>query len=253
MNAHSRLVSGNRLLVFLIAAALLIAVSTYVLTAQELLAVNKTQAVSVEVRGQEGTPLAISSINTVSSNPQQPVFSYEVINSGDKPVSAYAIRHDVTVGNGQSSGVTLTTLWSLNTLLYPHASNPEDFRGRSYGAEVSKVVLSVDFVEFIDGTTWGQDTFKMSEKVAGNRAGGRAVLNKLRDKSSTRGLTAVLEAINGEIMIAPRTDKSQLWKDAFEEGIKTVRVRLQNANRKGGLPALERELIRPFDASERRQ
>ncbi len=252
MNARRPSAVGKRLAI-LSAAALAFALSAGVLSVWGFFAASRPRAVVVEVRSQEGCPLTVRPLGPAPSDPQQPVFNYEVINSGRRPVSAYAIRHDVTVGSSQTSGVTLTALRSSDALLYPSASSAEDFRGRRYGAEVSRVVLSVDLVEFADGGAWGDDTFKMSEKLAGTRAGGQAALRELRRTFAARGLSAVGEAVEGEIVIAPPTDQSELWKESFAEGGRIVRARLQSAKRKGGLPAVERELNRPFDALEGRR
>jgi hypothetical protein len=226
---------------------------TFTLVAQELIASVRTQLAQVEVRTQAGVPLTITSINVISTDPNQPVFTYEVVNAKDKPVSAYAIRHDVTTGTTETSGVSFTSLWTVSSLLYPQTRTPEEFGRTTYGATVSKVVLSVDFVEFADGSTWGFDTFKMSEKLAGRRAGGQATLKTFREKSKTHGLSMVSSALEEEPSLAPQADKSPIWKDGFEEGIRIVRIRLQHAQRKGGLSALESELLQPFDISDGRQ
>lgn len=253
MNLLSRFSLAKRSLTLLAAGALLTALLALGITSRELLSGIRIQAINVEVQTQSGVPLTIGSVVVTPSDPKQPVFSYEVINSGDKPISAYAIRHDVTVDSVQTSGVTFTSMWSYNSLLYPQARNPENSGSTAYGAAVNKVVLSVDFVEFADGSTWGADTFKMSEKLAGQRAGGRAALTELRDKSKKHGLKAVSDAIDEEIVLTPESDKSRIWKVGFEEGVRIVRVRLQHAKRKGGSSALESELLKPFDISEERQ
>lgn len=235
-------------------------VFTFVLTARELVAAVRKQAVegeaqklNVEVQNQSGTPLSITSINVTSSDATQPVFTYEVINTKEQPISAYAIRHDVIIGTAQTSGVTFSSRWTGNSLLYPQTASAEEFGSTTYGAPVNKVILSVDFVEFADGHTWGSDTFKMSEKLAGKRVGGETALEMLRGKSKMLGLNAVAEAIEEEISLTAEKDKSELWQEGFAEGVKIVRLRLKHAKSKGGLPTLKEELHRPFDISKARK
>jgi hypothetical protein len=253
MSLCHRLSLSSRILNFSAGLALLASLLIFALTSRELSAAGKAQAASIEVLAQAGVPLAITSIVSSTSDPKQPTFTYEVVNSSDKPVSAYAIRYDVTVGASQTSGAAFTTLWSANSLLQPQARSAEDFQNTTYGAAVSKVILSVDFVEFADGNTWGADTFKMSEKLAGARAGGSAALEQLRGEAKARGLKSVADLIDKEIKLTPQTDKTETWKEGFEEGVRSVRARLQHAKRKGGLSTLESELFQPFDVSEGRR
>ncbi|MDQ1592282.1 MAG: hypothetical protein QOG71_2909 [Pyrinomonadaceae bacterium] len=239
---------------FLAAATLLGAVCAFIFTSRELVAAVRTQQpVKVEVQPQADVPLAITSIYVTSSDLKQPDFTYEVVNTNNKPISAYAIRHEVTIGATQTSGVTFTSMWSHSSLLQPQSKIVEQSVGTTYGATVSGVMLSVDFVEFADGSTWGADTFKMSEKLAGRRTGGRTALKEFREKSNLHGPGAVSSMLEEEISLAPQVDKSPIWKEGFEEGIKIVRLRLQHAKRKGGLSALESELLKPFDISEERE
>jgi len=93
----------------------------------------------------------------------------------------------------------------------------------------------------------------MSEKLAGKRAGGETALEMLRGKSEMHGLTAVANAIEEEISLASEQDKSELWREGFAEGVKIVRLKLQRAKSKGGLPALKSELLLPFDISKGRK
>lgn len=253
MHSQLRFATRERLTTILAAASLLAALTTFTLTSRTFLAANKPQLVNVEVQSQVGSPLSIGQIRPFASDPKQPTFGYEVSNLSDKPISAYAIRHDVALGKTQTSGVMLISFWSISSLLYPQAKNVEDFGGTTYGVAVNKITLSVDYVEFADGSTWGPDTFKASQRLAGKRAGGRLSLKNLRDKFKARGVASVLEGIEQELNLAPPPDKSDIWKEGFKEGTNLVRLRIQHAKSKGGLSAVEAELLQPFDVSEGRQ
>ncbi|MCP9495750.1 MAG: hypothetical protein MSG64_14985 [Pyrinomonadaceae bacterium MAG19_C2-C3] len=234
----------------------------FVSTAQELWATVRVQAARVEVQTQANSPILITSISIVPSDPKAPTFGYEVVNVGSKAISAYVVRHDTYDGDVQSggSGMTFKSMWSFNSLLHPYARHDETFAGVTYGTDISKIVLSVDFVEFADGSTWGADTFQTSEKLAGRRAGGRAVIKKLRDIRKVSGLKTVSDTIESDTNPLPvvtittaEMEKSQLWKEGFDEGVRIVRVRLKNAHRKGGSIAMEVELSKQYDVSEERQ
>jgi hypothetical protein len=147
----------------------------------------------------------------------------------------------------------LTSLRSGDSLLYSQARVEENFMGITYTAEVSEVLLSIDFVEFEDGTTWGADTFKMSEKLAGRRAGGKAALDKLRVLAKARGLKVVVGSLEENMEMAAPSSGSELWKEGFNEGVRIVQATLMYVQRQNGDAALERELLKPFDISERKQ
>lgn len=235
--------------VLILAAAAL----SLVFSSRELSAAIKTQEVSVTAQAQAGAPLTLRITHVTPSDTKAPEFSYEVLNTSPQAVSAYAIRHDVTVGKSQTRGIMLTSMRSGDSLLYQQARVEENFTGVTYAAEVSKVILSVDFVEFEDGTMWGADTFKMSEKLAGRRAGGKAALDKLRQLSKTRGLKVVVDSLEENMEVAAPALESELWKEGFDEGVRIVQVTLKHAQRTKGVGALEQELSKPFDISERRQ
>jgi hypothetical protein len=243
----------NRWLKLFSALTFVVAILSLVLVSRQLYAAIKTQEVNVIVQTQPESPLILTIISITPSSPRTPEFSYAVVNGSSKAVSAYAIRHTVKVGGSQTSGVTLTSMRSASSLLYQQARIEESFMGVTYAADVGEIVLSADFVEFEDGTTWGADTFKMSEKLAGRRAGGQAALRKLRELSRIQGLETVFNIIDGEIAVAAPFDKSQLWREGFDEGVRIVQVKLRHTKSKKGNLALEQELLEPFDVSERRQ
>lgn len=253
MNRLFRTMNVSRWLTLSSILILSVAIISLVLASSELYAAIKTQEAKVTAREQADSPLIIIITGVAPSDPKAPEFSYEVLNISHKAISAYAIRHDALVGNSQSSGVMLVSMRSVNSLLHSQARLEETFRGITYAAGVNEVALSVDFVEFEDGTRWGTDAFKMSEKLAGRRAGGRAALKKLRDLAKTRGLKAVLDALEENIDGVAQSAESQLWKEGFDEGVRIVQAKLKHAQHKNGVAALEKELLESFDTSEGRQ
>lgn len=218
-------------------------------------ALEMAQSPTVSAKPQLDAPLKISSVEVVSTDPLTPQFSYVVTNISAKPIRAYAIRNDVMTGEQiQNSGVVLVLQISINSILRPAQSKSEaQPANTTYFQPLESILLSVDFVEFDDGTTWGADTFKSSERLAGKRAGGRAALNKLRGILRTHGPAILMSAVSvGNIDVIPEAGRSKEWVEGFQSGVGMVRNRLRRAKEKGGLTDVESELGQPFDASEGR-
>lgn len=250
----------NRLRTSTLISGLVLIVSLTVLTA--LLgfidrASTQTETPHISVEQQQGAPILISSTYVDSSNPLKPKFGYVMTNVSDKTIRAYAIRHEINYGIEQAkqSSAVLSHLISESLLLQPNQSSSinegGDFR---YPQSVNEIKLSVDFVEFTDGITWGNDSFKSSERLAGQRAGGKAAIKKFREKLNSGGLDVLTNAITQSDIVLPDTSNvSHEWREGFQTGVGIVRNRLKEAKNKGSLAAVKQELEKPFDATEGRQ
>ncbi|HEV2912035.1 MAG TPA: hypothetical protein VGX92_01855 [Pyrinomonadaceae bacterium] len=209
----------------------------------------------ISVEQQTGSPLLISSTYINPSDPFKPQYSYTITNVSDKHIRAYAIKEDIRFANEgvETSGAVLSILPSLNLLLQPNQSRSiNKDNGEQYTHAINEVTLSVDFIEFSDGSTWGNDSFKSAERLAGRRAGGKAAIKKFREKLATGGLNALTDAITQDNIVDPDPlIVSQDWREGFRAGVGVVRNRLKEA--KGGLAGVAKELEKPFDASDGRQ
>jgi hypothetical protein len=116
------------------------------------------------------------------------------------------------------------------------------------------VELAVDFVEFADGTRWGDDTGKSGEMLDGLRAGGKAAIKRYREVLANEGADGVERALEVLNLTPPESqNKSVKWVDGFNSGISTVKSRLTAARAKAGKDGIKRELDKPFDSTEGRQ
>ena len=214
---------------------------------------TKTQLLKVLVEAQPDAPLTISSVVDNTSDPLSPVVQFTLTNVGRKPIRAYAISNEVRTERAASKGVELNNVTSLRAVLRPHGSEPVALDGIAYSEAVISIKLTVDFVEFTDGTTWGADEFKSAEKLAGRRAGARAAKKRLLALLEAEGALAVLNAVTtDEFKFEPPEGQTPEWSDGFRLGVKAVHARIKHENSSGGLMEIEPALRRPFDASERR-
>ena len=211
------------------------------------------QLLKVLVETQEDSPLRISTMVDNTTDPSSPNVSYLLTNTSPKPIRAYAIAHSVAFERAKEKGVTLSNKVSPDSVLPPRKSEQASLDGATYSKAIESITLIVDFVEFADGTTWGEDEFKSAEKLAGQRSGASAVaehyLNLLRDE----GVFAVLNAAaaKGPDLRMPEGHSPE-WQEGFRLGVKTISARIRHANNKGGVAEVEPTLRRPFDAAGRR-
>ena len=114
--------------------------------------------------------------------------------------------------------------------------------------------LAVDFVEFADGTRWGDDISKTGEMLDGYRAGGKAATKRYREILASGGADALEQALASQDSVQPDDKtKSSVWMDGFSSGVSRVKSRLSVAKTKGGQEEVRRELAKPFDSTEGRQ
>jgi hypothetical protein len=113
--------------------------------------------------------------------------------------------------------------------------------------------LAVDFVEFADGTRWGNDKGKFADWLDGMRAGGKAAIKRYQEILARSGINGIEQELASQTLIEPQSPKSAEWGYGFSTGVNTVRRRLKEANTKGGQDGVERELEKPFDSTEGRQ
>lgn len=210
----------------------------------------------ISVEQQPESMLLISTAFLDSSDPLSPQYTYTITNVSNKPIRAYAIKESVAFGSGKAhaTGVDLSHLPSLSLLLQPHQSRTLHNAGSSkYTQPVSELILSVDFIEFTDGSTWGDDSFHSAQRLAGRRAGGRAAVKKFRERLKTGGPDILTDTvIQNEIVQPDNQVASQDWQEGFQAGVGMVCNRLKNAKGRGGNVEVVRELEKPFDASEGR-
>lgn len=201
---------------------------------------------TVLINPQPDSPLRITTA-TIESAPEESYINISVINVGNKPIRAFAVSRDEEGGGVRSSGVGLYHMSTLSTLLPP--GQPMSV---VYDADGERIMLSIDFVEFADGATWGPDVHKSAERLAGQRVGGQAALQYLLKVLETGDSEAVLKAITKNAVTTPSGHTKQ-WELGFRTGVDVVYGRIQKANREGGSAQIGYELTQPYDAATGRK
>lgn len=203
-----------------------------------------TQSSKLTVENRQDSPLQISSfqIDLTYSETSSDV-TLMLTSSSLKPVRAFTIAS--SVGQEKTSAVLITTdtdeqMWHFNEI------KPIKIR-KSHDEIQNGVKLSIDFIEFSDGSTWGPDSFNSADDLAGEDVGLRSSVQSLSEISKTKGLNALTN--NVDIPTPP--GKSLSWQRGFQRGTRTVSERLNRAYKKGGQEQLQAEWERLLADSKR--
>jgi hypothetical protein len=205
---------------------------------------------SASAARQDDAPLRI--INTfVESEPG--VFRLKVMaqNQSGKRIRAYAI----VAFAGVQSRVIFANLTTPATVFQPTQIKTFDL---PYGENEAPglVTLSIDFVEFEDGSTWGRDMYNAHDKLAGQREGAKAERERLRELLKSKGPSAVFDAVRAEVSddLPPTsettTKHSEEWRLGYSNGVALIRHRLRETVQADDAASAERALSRPVDLSE---
>jgi hypothetical protein len=213
----------------------------------------------VLVKKQQDSPLRIKNIvvddsqDGLTPNSLTPTVRLTVLNKSDKPIMAYCVKHEVTLkgGGGWSVAVTVNNAGQEHSLPAGQATQVE-ITGAQYPELPENTVLSIDFVEFADGTRWGADTLETGEVIDGIRAGAQAERETLLNILKAYGPEQVMRSLDST---TPEPDKSiprsEKWLDGFRYGVGWIRGRLVSKGQ--NFSEVEKELRYGTDSPNNRK
>ena len=205
--------------------------------------VFQPQAPIVVARNEPGSPLVISAERQLAKTEQAPELSLNVTNVTTKTVTAFAIKQEVVAGQKAGTTVYLYNLPLSATKLPPNGALHEFATYDNLSNSQHRVTLTLDYVQFSDGKTWGLDSAKSGERVAGQNAASQILIRKLlgmiREGKAHEDFANTLESVTN---IQPPAQHSDEWNDGFRLAIGTVAHRLKRAHQLGGLGRVTTEL-----------
>lgn len=210
------------------------------------------QAPSVTINTQNDSPLSVitSSVRMVSAF--QPELDYTVTNVSGKPIQAFAlVLQTKTKGSRFVQSVIRNSL-STSTVILPGGTSSDSFGGSTYVDTVTAFELSVDYVEFTDGTVWGKDEQKSSTHLVGQRAGAKAAKQLVSDNLRGKTTEEIETLLEEDVKVNVPSGQVRQWEQGFQSGVDAVRHKLRTAKAKGGTAAAQRSLAEPFDVAEER-
>lgn len=211
------------------------------------------QVLTVKVEPQPESPLQITSTKILSSDPYSPNVEFTVTNKGAAGIRAFTVTRNLVTDGGDRKAALFTHLANQRSVLQPGKAKTDSINEPYSPSFVNAIILSIDFVEFVNGKTWGRDSYNSAERLAGQRAGGGAALEHFRQALTSKGSPALLEDPTSDESDVPVPEgHSPEWQDGFKTGAALVRVRLKKAKQEGGAKRVEAELQQLFDAVEGR-
>jgi hypothetical protein len=176
--------------------------------------------VDAEERGQEQIRITLKNVNAQAIR----TFTLETKSYSDRSIPPLrGSLSNLTLNNtGVLPNETVVMYLTMN-----HFDHPE-------------MQINVDFVEFIDGTIWGEDKSKFHEYVVGFREGFLALMEKLIEQVETKNAAAeILQEIarnsqpnsrpfeNNKLGITVTKDSPPQWQSGFWNGVERAKFALK--------------------------
>ena len=210
---------------------------------------DSQQSPTIIVTPQEGAPLQVLSTWIESSKPKDFRFVAQFQNQSGKGIRAYGIASETATSkqrNGHLQFMNLrSSIWQATEIrTVEFADSQED--------QINSLRLTVDFVEFTDGATWGPDSGNSRDMLAGQREGAKLERQRLRRLLQAKGQEALVSDVqtSGSKGEPSKENHSAQWAEGYLSGVASVRRRLAQALASGNKEQIKAELSKPFDSSE---
>ncbi|HXU37815.1 MAG TPA: hypothetical protein VN937_15740 [Blastocatellia bacterium] len=243
MNKHQKIFKRKLLFTFLACCILLVSVSA--------MKRASSQAARTAVSPQPDAPLRLQILHPESTADDQyaPKEDVVVANASGRDVSAYAIKYDIVIGGElRPGGVELNQSTTANSLFRPGDTRTVTVGDAHYSRPVERVVVSLDFVEFTDASTWGADTYSSKEVLAGLRAGARTMAKHLLGVLAEKGMNALSAELDQTGDDIGARDGSAKWQEGFQRGASFIKARAKHEIKTFSNAEVERVLALPIDA-----
>jgi hypothetical protein len=200
---------------------------------------DKQNHVAVEVISQPDCPLIIDPNGFDTSYKERLELNFAVKNISEKKVIAFILSHKISDNSHNGALDFLSPLNIGQTMNGRVAELNTDLTSES------KISLSIEYVLFTDGTSWGKISKKNSEFIEGYMEGLKKTLSELQllAKSDKGALVKLLEQ-EAFAFDRSRLDKikTQDWQGGFEMGYRWVWIELKSIYIKFGIEMLPLKL-----------
>ncbi|MEN3335524.1 MAG: hypothetical protein V7641_4889 [Blastocatellia bacterium] len=254
MNRLFLLMRNYKLYFSLMAVPLLFMISFQVSTPSQgskELETEKSKRLKVSIQSQPNAPIVITTAAVDSTDPNTPSIKISLVNNSNLLVRAFTIRCDTQFGESKLTNCSLNNIRSFQNAFRPQETRTVTIDDANYSQPPQSASLSVDFVELLDGSRWGEDTYKSGERLDGWRAGAHAEAESLLGKIKTEGVNITLQNLQSKSPdVAFPSNASSEYMDGFRMGIDAIRARVVHTKNKTNLNVVVNELQRPVDLSD---
>lgn len=184
-----------------------------------------------------GNPIQV--IKLESGRSDRPSIDMRVKNISDKAIRGISLIHQLPEGNRRVLYSALESFFEPGATPGGTYFYPQTFRVANVGT------LSVDFVIFVDGTTWGADAMQGSLALNERREGSRASTKWVRDFLDKNDRRSLLELFEREPMEScARLEKEGSYRDWNEFRYGCTNAIYQLRWEKNNIKSLEARLQR---------
>ncbi len=212
---------------------------------------SSVQVARASVRGTHDSPLKleIPHPEITGEDLYSPQVDVVIENTSSKDVSSYAIRYDLGFnGELRPGGVEIYQSSIARSILRQGDSRTLTVGEAHYSLPLERVVVSLDFVEFTDGSTWGADKYSSKELLAGLRAGAHAMTEHLLRALTENGPNALSAELNDTDDHIDGGEQSPKWLEGFQRGKAFIKERAKHEIRTFSIVEARKALALPIDA-----
>lgn len=185
---------------------------------------SSQKPIKVEVIEQKESPLRITVVDVDNSGRVHQEIICSLQNVSDKSIRAYVLLADGQKSN--RGGKIIIHYFSIKLFHAGESSTTSMPIERVNIQNDETISLSIDYVEFSDGSFWGADRERKSQTIAGERAGKKAGITYFRElikNGDSVGITNSLRQDITEINVeVPDKNQTEEWKGGFQTGYRTV-------------------------------
>ena len=204
------------------------------------------------IASQPDSPLVITTSVRWAAPGRQVLDLYVVVTNQDvRSVRAYTTRIDIGTQNEPTRQCPNVNIYSPGKVMKQEEKDGKSrFIAPDKNMPLSPITVSVDYVEFADGSTWGPDTCQTVEYLNGERAGGETAIHWFQNLIKEKGIAAALDVIrNRNANVEKPYNPSAKWNEGFGFGVDVVGHRIMTAYQTEGEPEVALVLNKPYDAS----
>ncbi|MGI8884503.1 MAG: hypothetical protein ACR2IA_09705 [Pyrinomonadaceae bacterium] len=197
---------------------------------------RKQPPITAEVVRQDDSPLTVTIINVDNTAESDQTVNYAAQNTGLKKIKAYVLLYADESGVGGAS-IKFFQAFSSGQTIQSSIS-----KGRLNIETNSKIFLSLDYIEFEDGSSWGKNSQSQSDYIGGYNEGQKGAVKEIRELLTNTNKNAVSDLLQRQVTdtnpSSVNNNKPDKWQYGFVSGYRSVLARLQIVYENNGLEAI---------------